>query len=48
MFGTAQTATVGIGPHHTASADFNGDGFGDIAVTNIGTGDVSDLLGQCR
>jgi len=37
--------TTGDGPRDVATADFNGDGNTDLAVTNVRSGDVSILLG---
>ena len=44
-FAALVAAPVGSGPHATATADFNGDGRPDLAVTNEGSGTVSILLG---
>ncbi len=38
--------TGGASPNSIAAGDFNGDGIGDVAVTNINSGDVSVLLGD--
>ena len=38
--------TVGTNPRALVVADFNGDGFPDIAVANFGSGGVAVLLGD--
>jgi hypothetical protein len=43
-FQPAAVYTVGEFPVHIAAADFNNDGFIDLAVVNIGSNDVSILL----
>src|SRR4051812_6633523 len=46
-FQTARTVSAGVRPATLAVADFNGDGFPDIAAGNTGgTGGVSVLLGN--
>ena len=45
-FGTQTTFATGNGPAGVATADFNGDGFADLAVTNQTDGTVSILLGN--
>ena len=37
---------VGTGPRDVVVADFNGDGKLDLAVSNVGSGNVSVLLGN--
>ena len=37
---------TGVSPHDVAAADFNGDGRQDLAVSNLGSGTVTILLGQ--
>ncbi|MGN7402697.1 FG-GAP-like repeat-containing protein [Cytobacillus praedii] len=38
----------GLGPTSLASADFNGDGLVDLAVTNFTSGTISILLNDCE
>jgi Flp pilus assembly secretin CpaC len=45
-FGTQTTFATGNGPAGVATADFNGDGFPDLAVTNETDSTVSILLGN--
>ncbi len=40
------TLTVGEEPHTATTADFNGDGHADLAVTNRTSGSVSVALGD--
>lgn len=44
-FNTAVTYTVGTSPTAITSADYNGDSRLDLAVANLGSGNVSILLG---
>jgi hypothetical protein len=44
--GTAQTITVGEGPHTALTADFNQDGHTDIAVSNRTDATLSILIGD--
>jgi len=44
-FTAGQTITAGVAPHSAATADFNGDGHVDLAVTNRDDGTVLILLG---
>lgn len=44
----AASITVGISPWQVTTADFNGDGKLDVAVTNNGSASVSILLGNGR
>jgi hypothetical protein len=44
-FGAAQTYNVGRDPYNVAIGDLNGDGFPDLAVTNIGDNTVTILYG---
>jgi len=39
--------TVGTGPGSVAVADFNADGFPDLAVANVNSNNVTILLGPC-
>jgi subtilisin-like proprotein convertase family protein len=39
--------TVGDNPNDIISADFNGDGLGDLATANSGSNDVSVLINHC-
>ncbi len=41
-----QALPVGLGPQSIAIADFNGDGFQDLAVANAGSNNVSIVLGH--
>ncbi len=43
-FAPAQSFAAGTAPRSVAVGDINGDGQADLAVANIGTGDVSVLL----
>lgn len=43
-FQSAAVYPVGLFPVHIAAADFNNDGFIDLAVVNIGSNDVSILI----
>jgi hypothetical protein len=45
-FKTAQNYAVGIQPYSVAVGDFNGDGKLDLVVTNVGSSNVSILLGN--
>ena len=45
-FSTKATYEVGIGPESLAVADFNGDGYDDVAVEAINDNTVSLLLGR--
>lgn len=45
-FAPQVTYPVGDAPYSVATADFNGDGITDLAVTNAGTNNISVLLGQ--
>lgn len=45
-FATAVNYTVGLQPSSVTTADFNGDGFKDLAVTNYNSNNVSILLGN--
>ncbi len=45
-FTAAQSPATGNGPTSIAVADFNGDGFADLAVTNFGDNTISLLLGN--
>jgi hypothetical protein len=45
-FSSAVNYTVGLQPSSIAIADFNGDGFKDLAVTNYNSNNVSILLGS--
>src|SRR5215475_561619 len=45
-FGPAQNYAVGIQPYGVALGDFNGDGKLDLAITNVGSSNVSALLGK--
>ncbi|MHB8302203.1 MAG: FG-GAP-like repeat-containing protein [Acidobacteriaceae bacterium] len=45
-FGAAATYTVGRLPFNVAIGDLNGDGFPDLAVTNMGANSVSVLFGK--
>ena len=40
------TVAVGSGPASVAVGDFNGDGRQDLAVANLGSDNVSILLGK--
>jgi len=44
-FSPSTEFAVGTGAASVVSADFNGDGFADLAVANNGTGDISILIG---
>ena len=44
-FTVGQTITTGVAPHSATTADFNGDGHVDLAVTNRNDGTVLILLG---
>jgi hypothetical protein len=45
-FTAAAAVTVGTSPRHIATADFNNDGFIDLAVANGGSSSVSIRLGN--
>jgi hypothetical protein len=45
-FGTPAKYLCGTSPNSVCSADFNGDGFADLAVANVGSGDVSVLISK--
>src|ERR1700752_2723796 len=45
-FNPATNFTTGTSPQAITSNDFNGDGIIDIANTNVGSGNVSVLLGN--
>lgn len=45
-FNTATDFAAGTTPYSICAADFNGDGFTDIAVANSGSGNISVLLGN--
>jgi hypothetical protein len=45
-WGTAALLSAGAHPLHIVSADLNGDGKADLAVTNLNSNDVSILSGR--
>src|SRR5271165_19431 len=45
-FQSQQTYATGFFPLQIAVGDFNGDGFADLAITNLANGNVSVLLGD--
>jgi uncharacterized protein (TIGR03437 family) len=46
LFAAGSPIAVGASPVGVAAADFNGDGYPDLAVANYGSGNVSVLLGS--